>query len=293
MQDIRSIYAALLSPYNSEGKLDLQVLSRLIQFELDKGAEGFYCCGSSGEGLLLEKEERKKLVEVVAAETVGKVPFIVHTGSLSTDVTLELSLHAQSLGAKAVSMIPPIYYNYSQKEIAEYYSSVASALDIGIIIYNIPQFTGISFNKKQNVDLLENKKTIGIKHTSMNLYDLERIHDAYPEKILFNGFDEIFLYSLLAGAESTIGTMVNICPRIFKSIRKAVAEEHITEAKALQKKLNTFIEAMINTSVFPATKYAMGILGVECGPCRKPFAELDEEQKKIIRKALEGISEFL
>jgi N-acetylneuraminate lyase len=170
---------------------------------------------------------------------------------------------------------------------------VANALDIGVIIYNIPQFTGISFNKKQSAGLLENKKIIGVKHTSMNLYDLERIHDAYPEKLLFNGFDEIYLYSMIAGAEATIGTMVNICPKIFKAIRSALAEGHITEAKALQTRLNTFIETLVNTNVFPATKYAMGILGVECGPCRQPFGPLDEGQKKSIRFALKKIGEFL
>ena len=293
MNDIKGIYSALVTPIGPDGGMNVEALKRLVRHELESGVEGFYCCGSSGEGLLLERTDRKKIAEVAATETAGQVPVIVHTGSLSTEAVIDLSVHAEKCKAAAVSLIPPIYYNYSPAEIFDHYRAVMDAVNVGVIVYNIPQFTGISFTKKGSSSLLDDPRIIGIKHTSMNLYDLERIHDAYPDKILFNGFDEIYLYSMIAGTNATIGTTVNICPKLFKAIRKSAQEGRMAEAKALQSKLNAFVEALVEVSIFPATKYALTTLGIDCGPCKKPFVTLDDKKKKAVQKALENIREFL
>ena len=168
---------------------------------------------------------------------------------------------------------------------------MVSAVDLGVIAYNIPQFTGISFSKEN--EMLHNEKIIGIKHTSMNLFELERIQQAFPEKTIFNGFDEIWLYSMAAGATATIGTTVNICPTLFKEIRKSYLAGDMTEAKRLQSILNEFIESLVKINIFPAAKYCMTILGVDIGPCRKPFSVLSSEEKGAIKEALERISDYL
>ena len=118
--------------------------------------------------------------EVVAQEVGSKVPFLVHTGALSTREAVALSKHAQKSGASAVSLIPPIYYKYKQEEIFQYYKDVVDSVDLGVIVYNIPQFTGISFSKENNI--LADEKIVGIKHTSMNLFELERMKQAFPKK---------------------------------------------------------------------------------------------------------------
>ncbi|MGH4038223.1 MAG: dihydrodipicolinate synthase family protein [Sphaerochaeta sp.] len=286
----KGIYSALLTPYDGNGNVDYEELKKLVEFEKSNGVEGFYCCGSSGEGLLLEKEERMKIVETVSKEC-GEIPFIVHTGALSTKLSLELSLHAQENGACAISMIPPIYYKYTVEEIASHYLNVANKLDIGVIVYNIPQFTGISLTTDDN--FLQNKKIIGIKHTSMNLYELERMIHLYPQKTFFNGFDEIYLSSLSAGATATIGTTVNICPKLIKGIRTDFENGNMEDALNKQHLLNNLIETLVNTSVFPGAKYCMELQGLKMGGCREPFAPLSLEQKKEIQKALEKIQSFL
>jgi len=285
------IYSALFSPVTKTDELDIQALKNLIRYEIDHGIEGLYCCGSSGEALLLSKEERMKVVEVVAEETAGKIPFIVHTGALGTREAISLSQHAEKMGASAVSLIPPIYYNYKQSEISQYYKDVVHSIDLGVIVYNIPQFTGISFSKDN--DLLKEDRIVGIKHTSMNLYELERMHQVFSDKTIFNGFDEIWLYSMAAGAKATIGTTVNICPPIFKGIQKAFLEGQLAEAARLQSKLNQFIEILVKINVFPAAKYCMTLLGIDIGPCRKPFDLLTHDQKGAIKGALDLISDYL
>jgi N-acetylneuraminate lyase len=285
------IYSALFTPTGVRGELDLEKLRALVRYQLEHGVEGFYCCGSSGEGLLLEPEERKKIVETVADEAGDKAPFVVHTGALSTRTAADLSAHAKNCGAAAVSLIPPIYYHYSTVEIEQYYTDVMNAVDTGIIVYNIPQFTGISFSKK-NV-FLADPRIIGIKHTSMNLYDMERMRQAFPGKIIFNGHDEIWFYGLAAGADAIIGTAVNIFPKLFKEIREEFRQGNILKAQDLQHQMNGFVETIIGVGVFPGAKYCMSLLGIDLGPCRKPFVPLNSEDKKKMEEALEKVKPWL
>ena len=285
------IYSALITPYDKDGAVDAAMLRKLVKYELDKGVEGFYCCGSSGEGLLLSNDERKKIVEIVLAEVGAQVPVVAHVGSLSTQNAVNLAKHAEKAGVCAVSAIPPIYYHYSQDEINAYYLDILQAINIGLIVYNIPQFTGISFTADN--PLLKNKRILGIKHTSMNLYDLERIGKLYPEKILINDFDEIYVSSLAAGASATIGTMVNVCPVLHLKIREAFFKGNTEQAHALQSKLNDIVQVFVKASVFPAAKYALALQGFDVGYCRKPFATLTGEHKKSIEFAMRDIADIL
>lgn len=286
-----SIYSALITPMSAGGRVDIDGLKVLLRNEIKSGVQGFYCCGSSGEGLLLTTEERKQIAQTVAEEAAGNVPFIVHTGSLGTREAIELSRHAESVGAEAVSLIPPIYYHYSQAEVEGYYADVAKSVDLGVIVYNIPQFTGISFSKKS--PLMQNPKIVGIKHTSMNLYDLERLSQAFPEKRLFNGFDEIWMFSQAAGADATIGTTVNIVPKLFVAIQEDFKAGRNKEAQVKQHLLNSFIEELVAVGIFSATKYCMTLLGSPSGECRKPFAPLDDAQKSRVQQALKTLGAYL
>lgn len=285
------IYSALFTPLTDTDSLNIDALKRLVRYELQRGVEGFYCCGSSGEALLLEKTERMKVAEVVAHEVARRVPVVVHTGALSTRDAIVLSRHAQDVGACGVSLIPPIYYQYKEQEVVQYYKDVMQAIDLGVIVYNIPQFTRIAFS--QNHVLLEDSQVVGIKHTSLDLYQLNRIAQKHPEKVLFNGFDEIWLYSLAAGATATIGTMANICPLLFKEIRSTFEAGNMPQAQKLQSTLNQFVETLVSINIFPAAKYCMSVLGIDSGACRKPFDTLSEQEKKSIEQALKKIQAYL
>jgi len=286
----KGIYSALVTPLDKNGEVSYENLAQLVRYEKKSGVEGFYCCGSSGEGLLLSDEERMKVVETVAKEK-GDLPLIVHTGAMSSRSSIRLSQHAEKSGAAAVSMIPPIYYKYSQEEIEANYLRVADHIHIGMIVYNIPMFTGVAFTKASPI--LTDERIIGIKNTSYNLYDLERMKDAYPQKLLFNGFDEIYLSSLSAGATATIGTTMNVCPRIFQKIRTCFEESRIADGQELQARANDFMEALVGThSLYAATKYCLTQLGVDCGECREPFLPLNDAQKAVSLHALENIMQY-
>lgn len=277
---LNTIYSALATPFNEDESLNIDALRKLVNFELDNGVEGFYCCGSSGEGLLLSNEERKKFLEVVIEEVKGRVPVISHVGTIRTADVIDLAKHAKSVGADAVSMIPPYYYKFSMKEIVNYYLDVVKVVnDLPVIVYNIPQFTGVSFNKDNAGELLENPNVIGIKHTSTDLFGLERMKTNFPDKIYFNGFDEIFLSGLAAGETAAIGTTVNLYPKTFRKIKDLFDANEIEHAMKIQKLVNHRVEEMVNVGIFSAVKYLFYKQGLDIGTCRKPFGELTSDQK--------------
>ncbi len=277
---LKKIFSALITPTDANENVNYSALKQVVEQQLASGVEGFYCCGSSGEGLLLSLEERKKILECVMDTVNGRVPVISHIGTIRTHDVIDLARHAQSAGVTAVSMIPPYYYKFSMDEIMSYYEDVLQAVaGIKAIIYNIPQFTGVEFSKDNAERLLRNPNVIGIKHTSNNLYAMDRIHAAHPEKILFNGFDEQYLGALSMGAHATIGTTVNLFAPMFVEIRNLFLQGRIKEAYTTQARLNLRVEAMVKAGIFNAVKYGFTLQGIDCGTCRAPFKPLTEESK--------------
>ena len=182
LNKLKKIFSALELPMNEDESINYNALEKAIEYQLRIGVEGFYCMGSSGEALLLSLEERMNALEEVMRVVKGRVPVIAHVGTVRTEDVIILARHAEKAGVNAISMIPPYYYKFSMDEICEYYEAVCRAVPgMGVIVYNIPQFTGIEFNKDNADRLLSNKGVIGIKHTSTNLYSLERMKSAYPD----------------------------------------------------------------------------------------------------------------
>ena len=280
------IYAALVVPMFQNEEINYPALTKLVEWEIERGVEGLYVCGSSGEGLLLSVNERKQVLEKVMEATAGKVPVIAHTGTIRTDDVIELSQHAEKSGVTGVSMIPPYYYRFSNSEISAYYRDVMDRVNIPVIIYNIPAFTGITFNGAGFGELLSDKRIGGIKHTSTNMYDLERMKSAYSGKVFFNGYDEVFLSGLAAGADAAIGTTINLFPDIFKRIRSCFKAGENEQAALEQSKINGIVETFVDAGIFNAVKYSFTLLGIECGSCRKPFLSLDATAKKRIEKLI-------
>ena len=284
-EQFQKIWSALITPTNEDESVNYEALERIVELQIQDGAEGFYCCGSSGEGLLLTLEERKQVLEHVLKAADGRVPVISHVGTIRTRDVVDLARHAMSAGALAVSMIPPYYYKFSMAEITGYYKAVLDAVPgLEAILYNIPQFTGVEFSKDNAAELLSDPRIIGIKHTSQNLYSLERMSVAYPDKVLINGFDEMFLGALSMGASCTIGTTVNLFAPTFLKVRDLYNAGRMAEAFAQQNLINHRVEVMVKAGIFSAVKYGWTMRGIDCGACRSPFAPLTEEAKASVRE---------
>ena len=287
-EGLSRIWSALITPMNADESVNYDALETIVDRQIAEGAEGFYCCGSSGEALLLDLDERRQVLEHTLNAAAGRVPVISHVGTIRTKDVITLAEHAMNTGAAAVSMIPPYYYHFSMDEILSYYEDVIKALPgTPVILYNIPQFTGVEFNKENAGRLLENKAVVGIKHTSTNLYSLERMSKAFPDKTFINGFDEQFMGALTMGATATIGTTVNLFAPLFHEVRAALAAGDLALAQQWQHAINYRIEETVRIGIFPAMKYGWTLRGVDCGWCRAPFKPLDAEGRRAMETLME------
>lgn len=280
--DLRRTFSALITPMRPDESVNHDVLGALVGHQLSRGVEGFYCCGSSGEALLLSLDERRAVVRTVLDAVGGRAPVIAHVGTIRTADAVALARDAQDAGATAVSLIPPYYYAFSPEEINAYYEAVLAGCDLPVVVYNIPQFTRHAFDKVNAASLLDNPRVIGLKHTSQDLYALERLRAAYPDKVYFNGFDETYLSGLAAGVTGAVGTTVNIQPERFLLLRDAFHRGDIARAQQLQRQINDVVEVLLAHGVFAGVKYLATLDGFDTGACRSPFRPLDEAGKLAV-----------
>ncbi len=280
--DLGVLMAAIATPYDAEGAVDTRLLSTLVEDYVSRGVEGIYCCGSSGEGLLLSADERTAVVETAVRAAAGRIPVVAHVGALSTREAIELGRRAQRAGASALSMIPPIYYSFGIEAVLDHYRAVLDAVDLPLIVYNIPQFTGTEFTLETAGELLGDDRVIGLKQTAHNMYALERMKAAFPDKAYINGFDEVFVPALAAGARGTIGTTVGLQVELFQAARRLLDAGDLVGAQRVQSRINHVIAELVAIDVFPAAKYLSGRNAGGAGTlgdCRRPFRPLSDEAR--------------
>ncbi|WP_353650157.1 dihydrodipicolinate synthase family protein [Nakamurella sp. A5-74] len=292
MSSLRKVFSALVTPMRSDESVDLGVLRELVERQLSRGVEGFYCCGSSGEGLLLSHQERRDVVRTVVEQAAGRVPTIAHVGTIRTQDAIDLARAAAADGVTAVSLIPPYYYHWTAAEVLGYYRAVVAAVQVPVVLYNIPQFTRISFDVSNVGDLFADPQVVGMKHTAHDLYTLERLVTQYPEKVFLNGFDEIYLSALAAGATATVGTTVNFQPELFLRVRERFVAGDLAEARTIQTQINCAVEIAVRHGIFPAAKYLAGAPDLPTGDCRAPFRPLDADAKRALEELRCRIVEF-
>lgn len=277
MKNFKGIYPALVTPYTASGSVAFDVIERLIDKLIGDEVSGFYLTGSTGECFFLSEQERRKVVEAACSRINGRANTIVHVGAISTQHTVELAKHAESCGADAISAIPPFYYKYSFEEILEQYNTVMDSTSLPMFIYNFPAITGIQFTVAQFAELASHKNFAGIKHTSQDLFQMQQIKAACPNKLIFNGHDEVFLAGLSMGADGAIGSTFNIMAPRFKRILRYFESGEIAKAQQEQITANEIISALIYAGVNQGIKYLLQFEGIECNGCRKPMKKITNE----------------
>jgi len=290
MYRLKGIVPALLTPFDAEGKINKKVLRQLVRMNINKGVDGFYCCGSTSEVFLLSTDERKELLETVMEEVNNECAVIAHIGAISQDTAIELAKHAESLGVDAISSVPPFYYKFSLNEIKDYYYSIVDEVSVPMIIYNYPALLGMAFDSENIGDFFSDKRIIGIKHTSNDFYSLNRFKALYPDKIIFNGYDQMFLSSLAAGADGGIGTTYSFMAEKFIVIKKLFDEGKVEEALKVQTEVNDIVEILNKVGMMPGSKEILNLMGLDFGECRKPFKKINEEERELLKTVVRKLA---
>lgn len=279
------IFTALLTPFDSENKINAKALEKLIKYNVDMGVKGFYVCGSTGEAFLLSTDERKYVMDIVKDCAPDKT-LIAHIGSVNEAEASELGKHARDLSYDLISSVAPYYYNFSFDEIKNYYYRLADVSGLQMLVYHIPAFSGVNMGIKEMSCFLTDDRFAGIKYTSNDFFTMEQCKTAFPEKILYNGYDEMCMAGLSMGADGAIGSTYNFMADKFVKIYSLMKEGKVEEAREIQKEANRIITVLCKHGVMRSEKEVLNQLGFDLGVCRKPFAELTEEQKADIAKEI-------
>lgn len=280
------ILVPLFTTFNKDGSIDYDTFAKIERYVLDKGADGVYVGGSSAECFSLTQEERKKVLELAVKVADGK-QVVAHVGAIGTGIACDLAAHAKKAGADAIASVPPFYHGFQLGEIKGYYTAIADASDLPVIIYNVPGTTGVGLSLAQFKDILSDDRVVAVKYTDVNYYTLDRIKK-HTGAFIYSGADECFAYALMAGADGGIGTSMNYCTEKFIAIKEAFDKGDIATAQSEQRKINNCVQAIIETRGLPAMKYMTTVAtGIDVGCCRKPFRELTQDEKKLLEKTAE------
>ena len=285
MKNFGGIFTALLTPFDKNGKINEKELEKLVKYNIEMGVNGFYVCGSTAEAFLLSTDERKQVLDVVK-DTAKDKTLIAHIGSVNEIEATCLAKYAETLGYDAISSVSPFYYNFSFGEIKDYYFRLANSVSIPMVVYNFPAFSGVNLGMKEISQFLSDDKFLGLKHTSNDYFTLEQVKAAFPEKTVYNGFDEMFLAGLSMGADGGIGSTYNFMADKFVKIKEHFEKGDIKEAQKIQATANKIIAVLCKVGVMAGAKEVLNQLGFDFGECRKPFKSLSEEEKALIKNEI-------
>ena len=290
------ILPALVTPFTDDGKtVDEQRLRVLVRHCLELGVHGVVPCGTTGEFVNLTAEEKRRVIKIVVDEVNGRVPVVAGTGASGTQEAVEMTKYAKDVGATAALIVTPYYLKPADRGIYEHYQTIASEVDLPIILYNIPQCTGVELPWQMVEDLAQIPNIVGVKDSSGQLKFILAVLEKVRDKLnVLCGHDEVVVAGLAAGCSGAILASANVIPEVWVQIYNHIKKNELQQARELQYKVQKMARIIAGSGAV-GTKEALNIMKVKVGPVRKPLSfggELTYEAKEELRLDLEKIGKI-
>jgi len=290
------ILPALVTPFTDDGKaVSEERLRALVRRCVELGVHGVVPCGTTGEFVNLTTKEKKSVIDIVIDEVNGKVPVVAGTGASGTDQALEMTKYAKDAGADAALIVTPFYLKPTNRGIYQHYFTIASEVDLPIILYNIPQCTGVQLNWQMVEDLAQVPNIVGLKDSSGQLGYILAVLEKVRDKInVLCGHDEVVVAALAAGCSGAILASANVIPDVWVKIYNHVKKGELQKARELQYKIQKMARIIAGSGAVGA-KAALNMMKIKVGPVRKPLSvggELTYEAREELRIELEKIGKI-
>lgn len=286
------VIPALLTPFTKSGKqVDHEKAAGLAEFLADKGVHGLFVGGTTGEGMLMTLDERKKLLETVIQAVGNKVDVIAHTGCLDTASTIILTSHAAEAGAKAAGVIAPGFYGYDNMSLGLHYKAVAKAVKgFPILFYNLPACAKNELSAKFICDLAGQVENIrGLKDSTGDFTHLGEVMTHAPKGfVVINGVDNCTYQATVSGAHGAVASAANVVPELFLAILKSVKQGDLKNAWKHQQKLSAAAKLLRYGAMVAYYKEGVRLRGFDAGFVRPPQRELSPKEKQEFAKALQS-----
>ena len=283
---VRGSITALITPFKG-GELDEQALGRIIEWQIADGTNGLVPVGTTGESPTLSHDEHRRVVELCVQTARGRVPVIAGAGSNSTREAIELTRHAKEVGADAALSVAPYYNKPTQEGLYRHFASIAEAVDLPLILYNIPGRSIVEIGVETMVRLAKIANIVGVKDATANLARASRDRAALPKSFIrLSGDDGTALGFMAHGGHGCISVTSNIAPKLCAQFQKACLAGDYQKALGYQDRLMALHEALFCEASPAPTKYAASLLGL-CGPeVRLPLVPLSELGRETVSAAL-------
>lgn len=273
---LKGIMPAIASPCNEMDVFLEDKFAALATHLYEQGVHGLYVCGGTGDGYNMRPEERKRAAEIaveVSRKYEGTV--IVHVGTSNSRGAMELAAHAAEIGVSAVSSMPPT--NKSTDQLVAYYTDIARASELPLLVYHIPMLTGRALTVDEMLRLLDIDGVIGLKFSDWNLFYVKQLLMVRPGITVFNGMDEFLCPGFLYGSSGGIGLNYNLFPRLFLGIYEAMNDGNTARAMDLENKFMAYADLIWRYGVLATFEVIMREMGHAPYCWRRPRAVMDSE----------------
>ncbi|HNR30750.1 MAG TPA: dihydrodipicolinate synthase family protein [Candidatus Hydrogenedentes bacterium] len=287
---IEGIFPALLTAFDGKGAIDEAGLRRLVGYQVEAGANGFFVCGSAGEGVYMTPAERRRVIEIVASEVSGQVPIMAHVGAMSTDEAVGLARDAREAGAAAIASMPPLVFRQPWPAIIEHLRAIAEAAELPTYYYHIPIITNVDVTADEVAEMVDRIPGLaGLKYSSPDLFLLWGVLERPRRRIeAFYGCDQQIYQGLLTGACGGIGSTYNYQIENVVQLYRAFKRGDQAEALRWQDKINKVVEVVFKYGGTRGVEKAMMFLrGYDVGPPRRPGAPFPAERLPEMRRDME------
>ena len=279
-------HVAIVTPFR-KGKVDERALGDLIEWQIAKGTNGIVPCGTTGESATLTHEEHNRVIELTVEVVRGRVPVMAGTGSNSTDEAISLTKHAKQAGADAALLITPYYNKPTQEGLYRHYKAIAEAVDLPLVLYNIPGRTGVNMLPATIARLAAIKNVVGVKEGSGTVQQASDIVQMCGDRLsVLAGDDSLTLPMMAVGGKGVITVTANIAPTEMAQMVKAFADGRVEEARRLHFQLSPLFAALFyETNPIPV-KEALGMMGKIDPELRLPLCPMSQDNREKLMKVL-------
>ena len=277
---------AIVTPFKETG-VDLDALGKLLDFQLENGTDAVVVCGTTGEASTMTYRERAETIAFCARHVGGRVPVIAGSGSNSTENAVTLSREAEKQGADGLLVVTPYYNKATQAGLLRHYQTIADAVSLPIILYNVPSRTGVSIAPETYAALAEHPNIAGAKEASGNLGNIQRTLALCPEDFtVWSGNDDETVPICALGGKGVISVAANILPAEMHRLTELCLKNDFAAAGKLQVELKDFCDAMFCEVNPIPVKTALGLLGWRVGELRSPMCPPSPENLERIKTVL-------
>ncbi len=278
---------ALVTPFR-DGEIDFDQLDELVEFHVGAGTNGIVPCGTTGESATLSHEEHEAVIERVVRKVDGRVPVIAGTGSNSTAESLRLTGYAKKVGADGALLITPYYNKPTQEGLYRHYEAIANAIDIPIVLYNVPSRTGVNLLPDTAIRLAELKNIVAIKEASGSLDQATEILRS-SDLVVLSGEETMTLPLMALGASGVISVAANLVPKEIVDMVDLMAEGDLQGARDIHMRLFPLFKVLfIETNPIPV-KTAMSIVGLVRPEFRLPMCEMSPANLRTLERILDDL----